>query len=942
MNRERWWPCEFRGRSPELRLIEHELRRVADGTGSAMVVTGGAGIGKTRLLAEAQAVADRLGIRAGGVTAEPNDSAVEMSTLLSALFDGHEPLLSRDELPSAPPQPDQRFWLLRDLEAILEKAALHSPLAVCVDDAQWVDAGTAAALRELPLRLRDIPIAWIIAARPAPESSPIARTLDYLEGRDLCKVTLEPLPAEAVTDISTDILGAEPGHNIRALADKADGNPFLLVETLLGLHEEERVEITGGLADVRETRLPRRVSHKMRERIALLSPSAREAVIVAASLGRRFSFTDLAQLLDCPTSDLLAPVGELLDADLFVERDTKLAFWHDITRDAVRRSVPASARSALDRQAAGVLLERGALPVEVAHQLAGSAEPGDEVAISTLLQAARTVVATDAASAADFGRRALDLAPRQHPLRGEIVSVTAVALHAAGNSTEAVEFTDVALRDTLPVEQEAQVRLGIANMFAISADVRVATIRKALNLPGISPPMRAAHLASLAYNLLVTGRLKEARLAAPEARAALAVTGDPRASLILNVTEAGIAYAEERFAESFELFTNTAREGLAAGENSTLIRMLQMYCGEMHSHFDREDEAFTIAREGVTAAQRDRQGFTYEMYEVWQARLCLRFGRISEAAAILEGRFELEDGTRAVAALDGAGLCAMARAAMHMGDTRQLRRAAEIAKVMLEHGTPANQRHAAWMLALTSVGDSDMAAARHWLTHLDGPPVLPRFPQDVTDEMMLAGIAVATGDTTLAELALGNTRNRVLINPPSQAIEATRAYVHGLLADDQDDLRAAMDGFEQCRRPLERAMATEALGSSRLTADHETGTALLGQALTRYTDLGAAWDARRVRSRLRDLGIHRRLVVREPATHGWAAMTAAEASVARLVAEGLTNREVAEQLFLSPHTVNSHLRHVFTKLGIKSRVGLARLQQDAGASAAGRGGAGQS
>jgi FixJ family two-component response regulator len=78
-------------------------------------------------------------------------------------------------------------------------------------------------------------------------------------------------------------------------------------------------------------------------------------------------------------------------------------------------------------------------------------------------------------------------------------------------------------------------------------------------------------------------------------------------------------------------------------------------------------------------------------------------------------------------------------------------------------------------------------------------------------------------------------------------------------------------------------------------------------------ELGATWDARRVRSRLRELGVRRRLVPAEPETEGWA---------------GLTNREVAERLFVSPHTVSSHLRHVFSKLAISSRVELARLARD--------------
>ena len=112
---------------------------------------------------------------------------------------------------------------------------------------------------------------------------------------------------------------------------------------------------------------------------------------MAASLGRTFTFEELARTVGRPASDLLAPVGELLDANLLVDRDDELAFWHDITREAVRASVPMTARRALDRQAAGVLLEAGALPVEVASQLAASAEPGDEVAIETLLDAARAL-----------------------------------------------------------------------------------------------------------------------------------------------------------------------------------------------------------------------------------------------------------------------------------------------------------------------------------------------------------------------------------------------------------------------------------------------------------------------------------------------------------------------------------------------------------------------
>src|SRR5207244_10595926 len=192
-----------------------------------------------------------------------------------------------------------------------------------------------------------------------------------------------------------------------------------------GRQEAGWARVVDGPAERSDTQLPRRVQVKMRERLGRLSDEASDAVTVAASLGRAFTFDELARTLGRPASDLLAPVGELLEANLLVERNERLAFWHLITREAVRPSVPVTARRALDRQAAGVLLEAGALPVEVAMQLAASAEVGDEVAISTLLDAAKTLATTDPSTAAQFGRRALEIAPAHHPQRGESVGTTA-------------------------------------------------------------------------------------------------------------------------------------------------------------------------------------------------------------------------------------------------------------------------------------------------------------------------------------------------------------------------------------------------------------------------------------------------------------------------------------------------------------------------------------
>jgi DNA-binding CsgD family transcriptional regulator len=921
---------EFHGRDAELALIRSELERLSGGAETVVVVEGAAGMGKSRMLTEVAAIARSLGIRVGRSAADPSETMVELAALLAALFDGAEPLLDPGVLSTLHAQPEQRFWLLRDLQQLLERAALDSPLLISIDDAQWVDGGTAAAIRTLPMRLMGLPIAWVIALRAPREATPLVYALEQLKREGARTIVLGPLDDDAVAQLAAELLGADPDQSILTQLAEADGSPFLVVETLLGLQEEERVRVVEGRAELIDGRLPRRVREKMRERLGRLSDEASEAVTVAASLGRTFTFDELSRTLGRPASDLLAPIEELLEANLLVERDEKLAFWHDLTREAVRVSVPATARRALDRQAAVVLLEAGALPVEVAVQLAASAEVGDEVAIATLLDAAKALLTTDSATAAQFGQRALEIAPAHHPGRGEIVATTAIALHIAGDSEQAITFADRALRETLPALQEAEVRLSIAGMFAISPEIRIGAGHLALSLPDLPETLRARHLACLFHNLVTAGRIDEGRALLEETRAAVESADDARATFTLRVAESALEYSDDRFGPSHELITSAYREGIFAGDDQRL-RLAHMWHGELLSVADRYDDALAIAADGLAAAQRDRQGWAYHMFETWHGRMLLRTGRLSEALAVLEGRFAVEDGHHAAGVLDAAGVVALGRVAIHTGDTRQTRRLADIAQVMLEQGTPAVRRHAAWLLALFALAEGDAETAGSWLrapTEPDGRAILPLFPLDIADEVLLARIGLATHDDGLAQLALVNSRRRAELNPGVASIAGAAAQVRGLLEPSHGDLREAVELFERTPRRLELAAALEDLGVELSANDREAAVDVLGRALALYTEVGAAWDARRVRSRLRTLGVRRRLVTAEPETSGWAAMTTSELTVARLVAEGLTNREVAERLFISPHTVNSHLRHVFAKLGINSRVELARRARE--------------
>jgi predicted ATPase len=148
----------LRGRDAQLAALEHHLGRARSGTGSVAIVEGSAGLGKTTLLQAALARAVGMAFRTGRGTADPIDGVVDLAVLMEALFDGDPPLLDRAALSDVHASPEQRFWLLQDIQTLLEQAALDEPLLICLDDLQWADSGTAAALRSLPQRLADLPV----------------------------------------------------------------------------------------------------------------------------------------------------------------------------------------------------------------------------------------------------------------------------------------------------------------------------------------------------------------------------------------------------------------------------------------------------------------------------------------------------------------------------------------------------------------------------------------------------------------------------------------------------------------------------------------------------------------------------------------------------------------------------------------------------------------
>jgi DNA-binding CsgD family transcriptional regulator len=922
----------LRGRDAPLTVLGDTLDRVRAGdAGAVILLEGTAGMGKTRLLDEAARMASRMDFVVGQGGAEPGEG-VELAPLMDALFQGDPPPLEPRALRELPAAPEQRYWLLQELQALLERAALRRPIFLALDDLQWADAGTARALRLLTSRLSGLPIAWVIALRPPQGSSPISTTARYLDRAGAERVVIGPLDQVAVVQIGRDLTGGAPADPLVALMARAQGSPFLLTELLNGLLDEDLVRVEDGEARLADSRLPARVQASMRERLDGLSDAGRQSAVLAASLGRTFSFGELAAMLERPPSGVLAPVEELINASIVVDRDGDLGFRHDITRDAVRASVPSSVRRALDRQAVDVLLENGATSGEVATQLAESAVPGDEAAVATLSSAAQVLGANDPSTGANLSRRALELAPRSYPRRAALVAETALLLHAAGRGEEGRTFVETHLRSVLPPEEEARVLLTIAGMFALSPDVRIDADRRALALEGVSQTGRARHHAALFHNFLVAGRFDEGRAVLEVTREVVRASHDGVAAFSLLVAEAALEYVDGNFIRSVELMQQATRSP-AAAEDPARARLSQLMRSEALMVAERFDESVEVTNEGIADAEQHRQGWAHHMLETWRGVQLFQLGLLDAAVPVLEGQLGPEEEDRIAGLLDAAGIVALGRVALHRGDDAQLHRTATLARTMVGEGPPGFRRHAAWLLALGEMAAGDRTSAHGWLCALgreERKSLLPLFPSDITDEAQLVRIAVAAGDEELAVATVNAAERRAELSPTLAAVVGTAAHARGLLGGGLDHLKRAVEQFERASRPVALSSALEDLGVRRIAVGQENEAIEdLERALRIYAEAGAAWDARRVRAKLRNRGIHRRLVSSSGRPEiGWAAMTDSELAVARLVAQGLTNRDVAERLFVSPHTVNSHLRQIFAKLQINSRVALTRLAND--------------
>jgi DNA-binding CsgD family transcriptional regulator len=908
--------CPVRGRAAELKVIGSLVAELTQGRGGVLVIEGPPGIGKSRLLAESRSLAHRAGIRTLFGQAFEYQQAVPFFSLFTATIYADPPVGDEEALRRLGSSADLRYWVVHDLNRAIRAAAGVTPLVILLEDIHWADTSTLLALRTLTAPPHVSPVLWVLTARTGAGGPPVRDTVSELERQGAMYLRLSAMSRSGVIDMIEDAVRARADVSLLNLADKAHGNPFLVTELLGGLNEESRLCISRGCAVAAGETLPRRLSVNMGQRLDALSNATTEVVQIAAVLPDLFTVALLAQMLERRPAALVSAVEEAVRADLLVEDGDHLRFRHDLLREATRQSLPPSLRRAVERQAATVMLEMGAAPAEVATQLARSADVGDQAAVTALREAAQSMANSDKSGAADLSKRALDLLPAEDTQRGALLAETVGLLNQSGRYQEAEELA-VAMLAQLSPEEEAQTRLRTPNA-ADALEKRIAENRRALQLSQISDVTRARHLAWLACNDAVSGLPLDVSVITA-ARAAAAVTGDPESGAICEISLAITDYVD-----GYALRGLTRLEKLdirADGDDPSFTSALaSIHQTTVLNFVGRAQEATDLMARGVEVSRREGSEVASVLWASQGAMIHLAAGRLSAARVTLEAV-----APRLWGAMSEMGMqrwLVLAEVAVRTGDRKLLQDIVVEARAANPAGLNLVQRGAAYVVALTAWDCGDVHEAVRWMSCDTGQVLNPLWANSFDQLILTARVAAAAGDAGLRARAL---RGVELLEHDSNEVPLFSAVSRHTLGILGRDAAALVDAAAALRisRPLLSACAAEDAGAALAQTGSNAGAVdQFNYAFDTYVELEATADARRVAGRLRCLGVVRRISTHPREKTGWDSLTAAELKVVNLIADGATNPIVAERLRLSPHTVKSHVRNAFAKLGISCRAQL--------------------
>ncbi|MGH8961954.1 MAG: ATP-binding protein [Jatrophihabitantaceae bacterium] len=928
------------GRDREVAALDALIDGARAGTGGALLIEGAAGLGKSGLLAVAAERARVHGVQIVAARAVAGERDYPYGVVLhlfgralgaegSARRRGHfagaaelvEPLFAGRYVES-----DTRstFALLHGLFWLTVNLAQGTPLLLCVDDVQSADDGTLSFLQYLVTRVDDLAVAVLIAARPAVPaegSGPLADIRSELATR---RVRLTPLLLGAVSEIVRAEIPEADAELCAVCAEVTRGNPFYIREVLLALGDEvpaPAADLSHRLRDIGFAT----VSRAALVRLGRLGP---DAIALARALAVFGDGTPLrrAATLARLQFDVAARAAEVLAGEEIVRLGRTLDFGHPLIGQSIADELPPLQRSQAHLRAARLLGEEGAAVSLVASHLLQAPATGDQWVVSVLRESAQQARIRGLADVAVRElQRALEEPPdrasrptvlaelgsaelaaglpvavehlsaaaavQTGPARVEVLRTLARALSREGRRMEAARVLERALDDG--ARSEADLEYELLSDYLVNAlfetDLRQRAIERTTRLtpdaPAGSTPAERALLSALAIRSAQdaedAARSVELARRAWSDGALLADQGVDGPGWLMVVWTLQLA---DDFAGAEQVASAVMAETRRAGSIDAFATASYTH-GRVQFDLGSLVEAQADAQQAIDAG---RSGWS----------------RFQGAAYALNALVLIE---RDEPALAQATLDEAAEAGSASGIERPWLQFS-LGRLQLARHQPAE--------ALAS-----FTAAGEWLTSRLSVEHTALPWRDYA-----ARAAVAVGEPALAHslaeplVALGERAGLPVVHA-----RGLRALAMADGAGGVARLRAACDLLATSAAALEHTEAQIALGAwLRRGGDRASARKPLAEALDRAVRIGATRQARHARDELAAAGGRPR---RETRT-GPSALTPSERRVGRLATDGLSNSQIAQALFVTPKTVEYHLRHVYQKLGITGRAGLAAALAD--------------
>ncbi|MEV6926340.1 AAA family ATPase [Dactylosporangium sp. NPDC051485] len=906
------------GRDRELAVLRIAVTGAADGFGGCTVVTGPSGIGKSHLLRASAECAQRRDVAVAARAAFELDKAAPLITLQSALQQ-LQPAVdwTRED-------GDAQYRIIERLGAALEDYAAQRPLVIVIDDAQWMDELSALAVAELVPALASSPVRWIFAHRPAPVGTPGQQLMERLVRDGHEHVVLGALDDDAVRRLCAQVVGADVDNTVLALAGFCDGNPLQVEQLVRTLHLTGQIVVAEGVATVVGEELPSSFITIVEQMLHGLSSDAQELLQAASVFGRPFGVESVAQLLEVRPTTLLKPINEATTAKILVDQGEGLTFVHDLVRLAVYGMLNSAVATMLHRQAAAITRAEGRSPVEVAEHLLKTGRSGSAEAVTILHDAALAVAPAAPSTAADLIVHALDVIGEHDPGRVRLVADAVGLLASAGRLERAHDLGETALLAGLDPRTEAQLLLGLAEAFKHAGQNRTAVeyADRALAVPDAPASVRAKLHAVRAHARFYSDDLRGADEDGERATEAGLGTGEYAASVFGLTARSLAAQAEGRLDDAHGHAERAT--GIADKVRGDAVhRHPRIWLGSAQAGLDRFDEAEQTYRRGRETSERLGTAWSTPLWHYYHAGLLTARGQLDDAVAEAEAGVAVALNMTAYAlAVPLLGM--LTRLAVLQGDLPQAQAHLAHLQRRTAAGTTAAPEDITWSEGVLQEAVAGPETALATLVGMyDALPERPALiAQDPATAAALVHIAAKAGDEARARVAVAAARRLAERNPGVISLAAAADHAEGLVTGDPWLLRAAVERFRRTPRRLALAGALE--DAALNAGDSEQGRAWATEAIAIVTECRAERARRRLEFALGDPKAPSEAAAFRPGSllH---LLTRAELGVAVWVAGGLTNRQVAAELFLSRHTVDSHLRKIFTKLGLRGRVELAQL-----------------